>query len=213
MAHGCPGWQGSLESGLVGLTLNTPDGLRGAESQSISSMHSIAQDVDTGRRKAYFIEYKIQLIEDVPQYYVPLRKTNSVNLNHITSCKVHPTSRHIKACKKPLLKWMYSPVNTCFINNKCLYSPYSCLVAQSCLTLCDPVDYSPPGSSVHGILQARTLEWVAIFSSRGFSRPRDQPSSPTWQVDSLPLSLLGSLHSPYVSSNVVNSSRDDHNRI
>ena len=36
------------------------------------------------------------------------------------------------------------------------------LVAQSCLTLCDPMDCSPPGSSVHGILQARILEWVAI---------------------------------------------------
>ena len=35
-------------------------------------------------------------------------------------------------------------------------------VAQSCLTLCDPMDCSPPGSSVHGILQARILEWVAI---------------------------------------------------
>ena len=41
------------------------------------------------------------------------------------------------------------------------------------LTLCDPMDYSPPGSSVHGILQARTLEWVAIPLSRGYSRPRD----------------------------------------
>ena len=37
-----------------------------------------------------------------------------------------------------------------------------CLVAQSCVTLCDPVDYGLPGSSVHGILQARVLEWVAI---------------------------------------------------
>ena len=36
---------------------------------------------------------------------------------------------------------------------------------QSCLTLCDPIDGSPPGSSVHGILQARTLEWVAISFS------------------------------------------------
>ena len=36
---------------------------------------------------------------------------------------------------------------------------------QSCPTLCDPIDGSPPGSSVHGILQARTLEWVAISSS------------------------------------------------
>ena len=39
-------------------------------------------------------------------------------------------------------------------------------VTQSCLTLCDPKDYSPPGSSVHGILQARILEWVAISFSR-----------------------------------------------
>ena len=42
---------------------------------------------------------------------------------------------------------------------------------QSCLTLCDPMDCSPPGSSVHGILQARLLEWVAISSSRGSSQP------------------------------------------
>ena len=43
------------------------------------------------------------------------------------------------------------------------------LVAKSCLTLCNPVDCSPPGSSVHGISQARILEWVAISSSRGSS--------------------------------------------
>ena len=45
---------------------------------------------------------------------------------------------------------------------------------QSCLTLCDPVDSSPPDSSVHGILQARILEWVAISFSRGSSQPRDR---------------------------------------
>ena len=50
------------------------------------------------------------------------------------------------------------------------------LIVQSCLTLCDPVDCSPPGSSVHGILQARILEWVAMPSSRGPSQPRDR----TW---------------------------------
>ena len=43
------------------------------------------------------------------------------------------------------------------------------LVAQLHLTLCDPMDYGPPGSSVHGILQARILEWVAIPFSRGSS--------------------------------------------
>ena len=45
---------------------------------------------------------------------------------------------------------------------------------QSCLILCDPMDCSPLGSSVHGILQARTLEWVAVSFSRGSSRPRAQ---------------------------------------
>ena len=49
-------------------------------------------------------------------------------------------------------------------------------VSQSCLTLCDPMDCSLPGSSVHEIFQARILEWVAISFSRGSSRPRDQ----TW---------------------------------
>ena len=47
------------------------------------------------------------------------------------------------------------------------------LVAQFCLTPCNPMDYSPPGSSVHGILQARILEWVVISLSSGSSWPRD----------------------------------------
>ena len=47
-------------------------------------------------------------------------------------------------------------------------------VILSVLTLCDPVDYSLPGSSVHGILQARILEQVAMPSSRGSSRPRNR---------------------------------------
>ena len=49
---------------------------------------------------------------------------------------------------------------------------------QSCLTLWDPMDYSPPGSSVHGILLAKILEWVALPSSRGSSWPRDRTQVP-----------------------------------
>ena len=57
------------------------------------------------------------------------------------------------------------------------------LVTQSCPTLCDPMDCSPPGPSVHGILQARILEWVAISSSK------DLPQGSNlgllhWQADS-----------------------------
>ena len=49
-------------------------------------------------------------------------------------------------------------------------------IAQSCLTLCDPMDCGLPGFSIHGILQARILEWVTISFSRGSSRPKDR----TW---------------------------------
>ena len=60
------------------------------------------------------------------------------------------------------------------------------LIAQSCPTLCDPMGYSPPGSSVHGILQARILEWVAISSPGNLPNPGIKPGSPTLQADSLP---------------------------
>ena len=53
-------------------------------------------------------------------------------------------------------------------------SPCVCCVTQSCLTLCDPMDYSTPGSSVHRDSPARILEWVAMPSSRVSSQPRGQ---------------------------------------
>ena len=46
------------------------------------------------------------------------------------------------------------------------------LVSRWCLTLCDPMDCSPPGSSIHGIFQAKILQWVAILYFRGCSQPR-----------------------------------------
>ena len=67
-----------------------------------------------------------------------------------------------------------------------IYTHMCVLVVQLCLTLCDPTDYSPPDSSVLGILQARILEWVAIPFSRGSSQPGIKPKSPTLQADSLP---------------------------
>ena len=59
-------------------------------------------------------------------------------------------------------------------------------VAQSCLTLCDPMD-----DTVHGILQARILEWVAVSFSRGSSQPGIEPRSPSLPVDSLPAEPQG----------------------
>ena len=61
-------------------------------------------------------------------------------------------------------------------------------LCQSGLTLCDPLNCSPPGSCVHGILQAKTLQWVAISFSRGSSWPRVEPGTPALEVDSHHLS-------------------------
>ena len=60
------------------------------------------------------------------------------------------------------------------------------LIAQSCATLCDRMDCSLPGSSVHGILQARILEWVAFPSPGDLSNPGIGPESPALPADSLP---------------------------
>ena len=59
--------------------------------------------------------------------------------------------------------------------HRCLYkiSKVKVLVTQCCLTFCDPMDCSPPGSSIHGIPQARILEWVAVPFSRGSSLLRN----------------------------------------
>ena len=65
----------------------------------------------------------------------------------------------------------------------CFFMKVLCLVAQSCLTLWDPIDFSLPGSSVHGILQAKILEWVAMPSFRGSSQPGIKARSPTFQAD------------------------------
>ena len=66
-------------------------------------------------------------------------------------------------------KTILSPAYLTYMQSEVKWSE----VAQSCPTLCDPMDCSPPGSSVHGILQARVLEWVAISFSRGSSWLRD----------------------------------------
>jgi len=61
-------------------------------------------------------------------------------------------------------------------------------VVQSCLILCDPIDYSLPGSSVHGIFQARVLEWLPFPTPGDLPDPGIESVSPALRVDSLPLS-------------------------
>ena len=70
---------------------------------------------------------------------------------------------------------------------------------QLCSTLCNPIYHRPSGSSVHEILQARIMEWVAIPSSRGFSWLRAQPEPPASQAGSLPLVPPGKTFERHVS--------------
>ena len=70
--------------------------------------------------------------------------------------------------------WAQDISTCCSQSLECSWVLAVCLVAQSCLTLGDPMDCSPQGSSVHGILQARILEWVAISFSRASSQPRNR---------------------------------------
>ena len=94
-------------------------------------------------------------------------------------------------------------VYTCMFVYTLLYVCVSC--AQSCQTLCDPMDCSLPGSSVHGISQARILEPFAITSFRGSSRPRDwthKPTSPALKVDSWSAELSGKPTHIYISIRV-----------
>ena len=75
-----------------------------------------------------------------------------------------------QVCRQPSLCKCCPPVE---ILSAFSLSSWVCVPAQSCLILCDPVDCSPPGSSDHGIFQARILEWGATSYSRGSSWPRD----------------------------------------
>ena len=87
---------------------------------------------------------------------------------------------------------MYIIDNSCNLLSLCSHAKS----LQSCITLCNSVDCSSPGSSVHEILQTRILEWVAVPSSRGSSRPRDWTRISCllhWQAGSLPLAPPGKL--------------------
>ena len=99
-----------------------------------------------------------------------------------------PTDKCINAQEKKKLEQNITAITVLFVCFKAgkifnlasffflinLMSQSESEVTQLCLTHCDPMDCSPPGSSIHGILQARILEWVAISFCRGSSQPNDQ---------------------------------------
>jgi len=113
------------------------------------------------------------------------------------SLTVRPLAVLIGSCDWPeALLWgrWYRVVLYLAIFSVLMSTMYPCTCSLSHVLLCDPMDCSPPGSSVHGISQKRVLEWVAISFSNGSSQPRDRTQVP-WgscigRRDSLPLSPL-----------------------
>ena len=80
-------------------------------------------------------------------------------------------------CSVVAERWQEILPSTCLMTCSIIFFQLSCVRAkllQSCPSLCDPMNHGLPGSSVHGILQARILEWVAVSYSRGSSQPRGQ---------------------------------------
>ena len=111
------------------------------------------------------------------------------NSNHITT-KVWDQITQV------IMQFLFLP-NLCVCVCVCVPARV-CMHAQSCLNLCDSMNCSPPGCSVHGTLQARVLEWVAISFSRGLPIQglnlrfmQNLAFFLHWQVGSLPAELLG----------------------
>ena len=147
---------------------------------SVPPNHYVASQVGVGFSCA-LPQYLLHCLQSpVPLFY------SSVACRLLDSCVLLTPSSLPQSLTQCLYWWVCSKHWMLIFNPLSCFSPRpffppsisrvgytQVLVTQLCLTLCDPVDCSPPGSSVHGILQARILEWVAIPFSRGSSWPRD----------------------------------------
>jgi len=105
---------------------------------------------------------KLKVLDAMPFPWFRVYSTSNPTQNFLTSlCHSITSSISLRNFPKSLFSWDV-------LSLSCV------VVAKSCLTLCDAMDYSPPGSSVREIFQARILEWVVISSSRRSFWPRDQ---------------------------------------
>ena len=115
---------------------------------------------------------------------------------------------HFQREKKPLKKtvemsFQVTCISLCVCVCECVYVCV-CVHAQSCLTLCNPVGCSPSASSVHGIFQARIMEWVAFSYSRGSSEPRDWTLSSGISCVSCSSCIAGRFFTGWPTSDIPN---------
>ena len=102
------------------------------------------------------------------QDWSPLGCTGWISLQSEGLSQESSPISQFKSINSLALRFLYSPTLTS------IHEVNQSEIAQSCPTLCDPMECSQPGSSLHGIFQARILEWVSISFSRGYSWPRDR---------------------------------------
>ena len=113
-----------------------------------------------------------------------LHSENELGWAHGTGPRVTPIPHKVRShMQRKVMNGKKEETETCQGTHThtciylCIYAPlflfWCCVCAQCCLTLCNPMDYSPPGSSIHGILQTGILQWVTISFSRRSSQPRD----------------------------------------
>ena len=118
------------------------------------------------------------------------------NVKHVKVKQLNPifiAQFHHDQLMANFISWLTFPF-TLFWSKPQSWYTVCVLVTQSCLTLCDPMDCRPQSSSVHGLSQARILEWIAIPFSRGSSWPRIEAGSLALQADSLPSEPPGKLN-------------------
>ena len=131
--------------------------------------------------------------KETSRYSLPSSNNSQSQASLVSGSPTHPLSLaqyYFKADLKPHMT-SFTKVSG-YISKR--YKLVRChLITKSCPTLCDPMGCIPTGFSVHGILQARILEWGAISSSRDLPNPGIKPAPPASQADSLPLSHQGSL--------------------
>ena len=113
------------------------------------------------------------LVDTVIKYKAFNFHTGNINFSAVLKVWISYWRRVFSLSSKQILTWMLQHkrnVEKGVVLTGCAFL----YCAPACLTLCDPMDWSPPDSSVHGIFQARILEQVAIFSFRGSSQTRDE---------------------------------------
>ena len=148
-----------------------------ANHKDICVLHDSSCSGDVSIPFIFHVLFPLQRESDIPLPLGQFKDNNQKRNQFFRSTHSYRNHSIGSSCMTlELQKLMNKNSSPCLVRRRDSQRRYVCVHAkllQSYLTLCDPMDCSPTGSSVHGVLQARKVEWVAVASCRGSSRPRD----------------------------------------